>query len=143
LKLTCSTVLNPIAAGVAFIALLFALGSSVSMACFDKQSSHAFPLSQVISHILGSIVCFFAFIVAVVALGVDLGLFLAARHRFNSNLSGSPAELGNAMWWVFSSRRHKQRLIVSLKVRDGRSHLPLHRLAHNLLRRAFSALTSL
>jgi hypothetical protein len=101
------------------------------------------PSSQVISHILGSIVCFFAFIVAVVALGVDLGLFLAARHRFNSNLPGSPAELGNAMWCVSSSKRPKERLIVSSQVRHGRSHLPLHRLAHNLLRRTFSSLTPL
>jgi len=59
--------------------------------------------AHIVTHILGSIIAFFAFLITVVALGIDLGLFLAARHRFNENLSGSPAHLGNAMWMVVAA----------------------------------------
>jgi len=82
--LTYALVLNPVAAGLSFVALLFAVG-------------HNFILG-----LLGSLWAFFAFLVTVVALGIDLGVFLTARHRLN-NVSGVNAELGNAMWFVVAA----------------------------------------
>lgn len=80
--LTYALILNPIGAAIALIALLFAL------------------CGNVISHVFGSIVAFFAFLVTLVALAVDLAVFIIARNRINDSTTGNPAMLGNAMWLV-------------------------------------------
>jgi len=76
--------LNPIAAGVTFLALLVAL----------------FPF--LITGILASLLSFFAFLVTLAALAFDLGLFLTLRSRLN-NINGVHATLGNAMWFVVAA----------------------------------------
>jgi len=80
--LTYALILHPIAAGFAFLAFLLAV------------------CSHLVTHILGSIVAFFATLITLVALGIDLGLFISSRDRINDQAAGSPASLGNAMWMV-------------------------------------------
>jgi len=82
--LTYALVLNPISAGLTFLALLFALGSHFALG------------------LVASLFGFFAFIVTVVALGIDLGVFVTARHRLN-NVNGVDAMLGNATWMVVAA----------------------------------------
>jgi len=79
--LTYALVLNPIAAGFTFFALLFGLGT------------------HLITGILASLLSALAFLITLVAFIIDLVLFLTARHRLN-NLSNTHATLGNAIWLV-------------------------------------------
>jgi len=78
-------ILHPIAAGITFIALLFAL------------STH------VIVDILASFVAFLAFLTTLIVFIFDIVLFVTARHRLNDSVPGSPASLGNAFWMVMAA----------------------------------------
>jgi len=104
--LTFALILTPIAAAISLAALLLAV------------------CNNLVTGILSSLVSFFAFLVTIVSFGIDLGLFVTARHRLNDTLSGSPAHLANAMWMVlvavlcqllaactvcFVSRSHRRR----------------------------------
>jgi len=83
--LTYAFVLHPIAAALAFVAFMLAV------------------CSNIVSHIFGSIVAFFATLITLVALGIDLGLFISARNRINDQATGSPASLSNAIWMVLGA----------------------------------------
>jgi len=83
--LTYTMVLHPIAAGIALIAMLVALTTNV---CLD---------------ICGSLISFFSFLVCLVALICDSVLWITARSRINSDLSGSPASLSNCYWMVVAA----------------------------------------
>lgn len=82
---TDALVLNPIAAGVVFVAFLFGLFSNTACG------------------VLASIMSFFAFLVTIVALALDLGLFVTARHRLNDYSDNINAMLGNAIWLVVAA----------------------------------------
>jgi len=81
--LSYALVLNPIAAGFTLLALLFAIGS------------------HLILGILGSIFSFFAFLVTIVAFGIDLGLFVTAHRRLSN--SGASVMYGPAFWMVVAA----------------------------------------
>jgi len=104
--LTFALILRPIAAGISFIALLFAV------------------CNHLLTGIVGSLCSCLAFVVTIVAWGIDLGLFLTARHRLNNLYGGNSAHLSNAIWLVliawlcqlfaactvcFVSRSHRRR----------------------------------
>jgi hypothetical protein len=78
-------ILHPIAAGITFIALLFAL------------STH------IIVDVLAAFVTFLAFLTTLIVFIFDIVLFVTARHRINDSLPGSPARLGNAFWMVMAA----------------------------------------
>lgn len=83
--LTYALVLNPIAAGFSFLALLAALFSNTAMG------------------VLASVLAFWAFLVTCVALALDLGLFVTARHRLNDTSDNIFASFGNAIWLVVAA----------------------------------------
>ncbi|ORY56812.1 SUR7/PalI family-domain-containing protein [Leucosporidium creatinivorum] len=83
--LTYALVLNPIAAGFSFIALLFALCSNLALG------------------IIASVLSGWAFLVTIIALALDLGLFVTARHRLNDASDNINASFGNALWLVVAA----------------------------------------
>lgn len=52
---------------------------------------------------MGSIWAFLSFIVTAVALGIDLGLFIAARHRLEDAEPSADVHLNNATWMVLAA----------------------------------------
>jgi len=80
--LTYALVLHPIAAGFAFAAFLLAVCATI------------------VTHILGSIAAFFAFLISLIALAIDLGLFIYTRNHINDQSTGHPASLSNAIWMM-------------------------------------------
>jgi len=79
--LSKALILHPIAAGITFIALLFAL------------SGH------IIVDIIGTIAAWFAALITLIAFIIDCVLFITAKNRINDVDSGT-ATLGNAFWFV-------------------------------------------
>lgn len=76
---------QPIAAGVCFLALLFAGFNNLCMG------------------ILGSMLSLLAFIFTAVALAFDLGLAIEAKRRINRSMPGENAQLGKAIWFVVAA----------------------------------------
>lgn len=94
-RLTRALVLHPIACGIAFLAFLVA------------------TLSERFGYLFSSLLCFLAFIVSLVAMAIDFGLFVAARNHVNAassaaNIGGvvigsTSASLGNAVWMTLAA----------------------------------------
>lgn len=98
-RLTRALVLHPIACGIAFLAFLVA------------------TLSERFGYLFSSLLCFLAFIVSLVAMAIDFGLFVAARNHVNNNSSAFvggfgdgaggignvSASLGNAVWMTLAA----------------------------------------
>ncbi|KAK4699852.1 hypothetical protein P7C70_g6406, partial [Phenoliferia sp. Uapishka_3] len=82
-KLSLALILNPIAAGITFLAFLVAIGT------------------HVILGVLGSALAFLAFLVTLVALALDLALFIEAHHRIKNQ--GGTAKYGSALWLVVAA----------------------------------------
>lgn len=77
--LTKALIVTPIAAGIAFIALLFTFSTHLVMG------------------IVAMLFAMLAFIAAIAALGFQLGLFILARRRINA-LPNSSAHFGTMLW---------------------------------------------
>jgi hypothetical protein len=62
-------------------------------------------LSERFGYLFSSLLCFLAFIVSLVAMAIDFGLFVAARNHVNNNgsLLGASASLGNAVWMTLAA----------------------------------------
>lgn len=85
-NLSYTLILTPIAAGITFIALLFALGTHLVLG------------------ILGSLAALFAFIVTIVALGLYLGLFIVTRNRINGlGLANTHVGISSQIWLVVAA----------------------------------------
>ncbi|GAA5938145.1 Tos7p [Sporobolomyces koalae] len=85
-NLSFTLILTPIAAGITFIALLFALGT------------------HLILGILGSLAAFFSFLVTIVALGLYLGLFIVTRNRINTlGLANTNLSISSQIWLVVAA----------------------------------------
>lgn len=82
--LTYALVLNPIAAGFSALALLAALFANTACG------------------ILASILALWAFIVTIVALGIDLGLFVTSKRRLDDQGVAS-SSYGPALWMVVAA----------------------------------------
>ncbi|KAM0751013.1 pali-domain-containing protein [Meredithblackwellia eburnea MCA 4105] len=82
--LSYALVLNPIAAAFSLLALLFALSSHFVLGIF------------------AALLSFFAFLVTLVALAIDLGLFVTAHHRLTDQ-GATNVEYHNALWFVVAS----------------------------------------
>merc|ERR1711939_1263880 len=80
--LTYALILHPIAAGIALIALFFAL------------------CNNIVTGILGSLVAFFAFLVA---LAIDLGLFVTTKSRINDQYGAGTADYSIALWLTLAA----------------------------------------
>ncbi|SCV74691.1 BQ2448_7720 [Microbotryum intermedium] len=80
--LTYALVLNPIAAVFAGLALLAAFFANTACGIF------------------ASVLAFWAFLVSLVALAIDLACFVMIRNRLNRNDANANAHLGKAMWMV-------------------------------------------
>ncbi len=76
---------QPVAAGVCFLALLFAGFNNLCMG------------------ILGSMLSLLAFVFTAVALAFDLGLAIEAKRRINRTMPGEDAMLGKAIWFVVAA----------------------------------------
>jgi len=83
--LTRVMVLHPIACGLAFIALLLALGSGI------------------IGSLFGALVALVAWVLVLIAPAVDFSLFGIIRHHVNKNKSGSHAHFGSGIWLLLAS----------------------------------------
>ncbi|SCZ97852.1 BZ3500_MvSof-1268-A1-R1_Chr3-3g06412 [Microbotryum saponariae] len=83
--LTYALVLNPIAAGFAGLALLAALFANTACGIF------------------ASVLAFWAFLVSIVALAVDLACFIMIRNRLNRDDPSANAHLGKAMWMIVAA----------------------------------------
>ncbi|GAA5884220.1 hypothetical protein JCM6882_002184 [Rhodosporidiobolus microsporus] len=83
--LSYALILNPICAGLSLLALLFALGTNTALG------------------VIASLLSLLAFIATVVALGLDLGLFITARHRIRNDIPNSNAHLSTAIWLVLAA----------------------------------------
>ncbi|GAA5902184.1 uncharacterized protein JCM6883_001322 [Sporobolomyces salmoneus] len=85
-NLSYTLILTPIAAGITFIALLFALGTHLVLG------------------ILGSLAALFAFIVTIVALGLYLGLFIVSRNRINGlGLANTHVGISSQIWLIVAA----------------------------------------
>ncbi|GAA5984052.1 hypothetical protein JCM5350_005005 [Sporobolomyces pararoseus] len=85
-NLSYTLILTPIAAGITFIALLFALGTHLVLG------------------ILGSLAALLAFIVTIVALGLYLGLFIVTRNRINGlGLANTHVGISSMIWLVVAA----------------------------------------
>lgn len=85
-RLTRALVLHPIATGISFLAFLVAV------------------FSERFGYLFSSILAFLAFIVSLVAMAIDFGLFVAARNHVNNNAVGAvSAQLGNALWMTLAA----------------------------------------
>lgn len=82
--LSKALILHPIAAGVTFIALLFALSGNIFI------------------DIIATLAAFLAFLITLVAFIIDCVLWITARHRINNVLDHS-ASLSNAFWMVLAA----------------------------------------
>jgi len=78
-------ILHPIACGIAFIAQIVALAS--------VQFGFLFA----------SLIVFLAFLVSLVCMVLDFAIFGIVRNTINSNVAGSPASFGNAIWLVLAA----------------------------------------
>lgn len=78
-------ILIPVSAGITFIAFLFALSTNVFV---DVLAS--------IAALLGFLVTLIAFILASV-------VFITARHRINTGVSGADSELSNCYWFLLTA----------------------------------------
>ncbi|GAA6011046.1 hypothetical protein JCM10207_005476 [Rhodosporidiobolus poonsookiae] len=83
--LSKTLVLTPICAGLSFIALLFALSTHLAMG------------------IVASLLSLLAFIVTIVSLGLDLGVFVTARNRINDRIANSDVHLASCIWLVVAA----------------------------------------
>lgn len=85
-NLTFTLILTPIAAGLSFIALLLALPT------------------KLVFGILGSIAAFLAFLVTIVSLGLDLGLFIVLRNRINNTgAANTHVGISSCIWLVVAA----------------------------------------
>ncbi|KAH8922508.1 pali-domain-containing protein [Atractiella rhizophila] len=82
--LTKAQILHPIAAGITFVAFIFALSTN--------------PVVD----ILASAIAFLGFIVCAIVFGIDCGLYITARNRIN-DVDDDSTELGNAFWMVMTA----------------------------------------
>ncbi|GAA6006672.1 hypothetical protein JCM11491_003138 [Sporobolomyces phaffii] len=85
-NLSYTLILTPIAAGITFIALIFALGTHLVLG------------------ILGSLFALFSFIVTIVALGLYLGFFIVTRNRINNlGLANTHVGISSMIWLVVAA----------------------------------------
>ncbi|KPV72978.1 uncharacterized protein RHOBADRAFT_46072 [Rhodotorula graminis WP1] len=99
--LSKTLILAPIAAGLTFIALLFALSTHLVMG------------------ILASIASLIALLATLVFLGLALGFFITARNRINDNVPNSNLGLSSMIWLVVAAAGAQ--LIAALTVCFTRS----------------------
>ena len=78
-------ILHPVACGVAFVAFLLAGGKGI------------------FGHLAGALVALVAWILTLIALGVDFNLFGGLLHHINVYGSGRHASFGVAIWCVLAA----------------------------------------
>ncbi|BGP43902.1 hypothetical protein JCM10450v2_008103 [Rhodotorula kratochvilovae] len=84
-SLSKALILGPIAAGLTFIALLFALSTHLVMG------------------LLASLMSLLALLATLVYLGLALGFFITARNRINNNIPNSSMHLSSVIWLVVAA----------------------------------------
>lgn len=86
IRLTRALILHPIACGLAFIAFVIAI------------------FSDRIGYLFSSLITFLAFLVSLVAMAIDFGLFTVVRNHINeTNNTNISSNFGNAIWLTLAA----------------------------------------